>query len=387
MAAMSGTAVQFLRQAPAPNLPPPASRAGMLGWLRTNLFSSPFNIALTLLAILFIAWMVPPLLRFLLIDATWSGADREACIPSPARPNPGACWAFVRVWSSYFVYGFYPIGQRWRVDLFFLALAFGVGWLLWLKAPRRDIGAVYFFIVLPILSLILLGGLPLIGLSYVPTNLWGGILVTIVVATIGMVFSLPLGILLALGRRSRIAVVRWLSIVFIEFVRGVPLITVLFMASVMLPLFVPEPFAPDKLVRALIGVAMFASAYMAEVVRGGLLAVPRGQYEAAQALGLSYWRMTALIILPQALRVTLPNIVNVFIALFKDTTLVFIVGIFDFLRTVEVARGDQKWASPVTGLTGYAIAALFYFVCCFAMSRYAKRVEARLARRSAHKGR
>ncbi len=251
--------------------------------------------------ILFIAWIVPPLLRFLLIDAVWSGADREACLASPARPNPGACWAFVRVWSSYFVYGFYPAGQRWRVDLFFLALAFGVVWLLWLRAPRRDIGAVYFFIVLPILSLILLGGLPLIGLANVPTTLWGGILVTIVVATIGIVFSLPLGILLALGRRSRIPVVRWLSVMFIEFVRGVPLITVLFMASVMLPLFVPERFAPDKLVRALIGVAMFASAYMAEVVRGGLVAVPRGQYEAAQALGLTYWRMMALIILPQAL--------------------------------------------------------------------------------------
>ena len=379
--------VQFLRQAPAAILPPPASRAGVFGWLRVNLFSSPFNIALTLIAILVIAWIVPPLIRFLLVDATWSGADREACIPSPARPNPGACWAVIRVWSSYFAYGFYPAGQRWRVDLFFLALAFGVGWLLWLRAPRRDIGAVYFFIVLPILSLVLLGGLPLIGLSYVPTNLWGGILVTIVVATIGMVFSLPLGILLALGRRSRIPVVHWLSIMFIEFVRGVPLITVLFMASVMLPLFVPEPLAPDKLVRALIGVAMFASAYMAEVVRGGLVAIPRGQYEAAQALGLSYWRMTALIILPQALRVTLPNIVNVFIALFKDTTLVFIVGIFDFLRTVEVARGDQKWASPITSLTGYAFAALFYFVCCYAMSRYAQRVEARLARRSAYKGR
>jgi len=385
MAAISP--VQFLRQAPAASQPPPSLRAGVFGWLRVNLFSSPFNIALTLIAILLIAWIVPPVVRFLLIDATWSGVDREACIPSPARPHPGACWAFVRVWSSYFVYGFYPSGQRWRVDLFFLALALGIGWLLWLRAPRRDIGAVYFFIVLPILSPILLGGLPLIGLSHVPTNLWGGILVTIVVATIGMVFSLPLGILLALGRRSRVPVVRWLSIMFIEFVRGVPLITVLFMASVMLPLFVPEPLAPDKLVRALIGVAMFASAYMAEVVRGGLVAIPRGQYEAAQALGLSYWRITALIILPQALRVTLPNIVNVFIALFKDTTLVFIVGIFDFLRTVEVARGDQKWASPITSLTGYAFAAMFYFVCCYAMSRYAQRVEARLARRSAYKGR
>jgi general L-amino acid transport system permease protein len=381
------TGVQFLRQAPAPSLPPPLLQAGTLGWLRVNLFSSPLNIALTLFCILVIAWVVPPLVRFLLIDATWSGDDRQACLASPANPNPGACWAFIRVWVSYLVYGFYPIGQRWRVDLFFLALAFGIGWLAWLRAPRRDIGAAYFFIALPALSLILLTGMPLIGLSSVPTNLWGGILVTIVVATIGMVFSLPLGILLALGRRSRIPVVRWLSIVFIEFVRGVPLITVLFMASVMLPLFVPEPLAPDKLVRALIGVAMFASAYMAEVVRGGLLAIPLGQYEAAQALGLSFWRMTALIILPQALRVTLPNIVNVFIALFKDTTLVFIVGIFDFLRTVEVARGDPKWASPVTSLTGYVFAALFYFVCCYAMSRYAQRVEARLARRSALKRR
>src|ERR1700720_100902 len=377
----------YLRDAPAKLLPAPVASTGVLGWMRSNLFSSPANIALTVICVAAIVWIVPPLLRFFIFDAVWSGADREACLASEQHPEPGACWAFVRVWSSYFVYGFYPASQRWRVDLFFLALAFGAGWLLWLRAPRRDIGAVYFFVVLPILSLILLGGLPLIGLSYVPTNLGGGILVTIVVATIGMVFSLPLGILLALGRRSRIPVVRWLSIMFIEFVRGVPLITVLFMVSVMLPLFVPEPLAPDKLVRALIGVAMFASAYMAEVVRGGLLAIPRGQYEAAQALGLSFWRMTALIILPQALRVTLPNIVNVFIALFKDTTLVFIVGIFDFLRTVEVARGDQKWASPVTSLTGYAFAALFYFVCCFAMSRYARRVEARLARRSAQKGR
>jgi len=383
----SHTQVQFLRQAPAASLPPPALRAGALGWLRVNLFSSALNIALTLLCVVLIAWVVPPLVRFLLVNATWSGNDREACLASAANPDPGACWAFIRVWFSYFVYGFYPMGQRWRVDLFFLALAFGIGWLAWLRAPRRDIGAAYFFIVLPVLSLILLSGMPLIGLSSVPTNLWGGILVTIVVATIGMVFSLPLGILLALGRRSRIPVLRWLSIMFIEFVRGVPLITVLFMASVMLPLFVPEPLAPDKLVRALIGVAMFASAYMAEVVRGGLLAIPRGQYEAAQALGLSFWRLTALVILPQALRVTLPNIVNVFIALFKDTTLVFIVGIFDFLRTVEVARGDQKWASPVASLTGYVFAALFYFVCCYAMSRYAQRVEARLARRSALKRR
>src|SRR5580700_5904784 len=240
MAAMSESAVQFLRQAPAASQPPPSSRAGVFAWLRANLFSSPFNIALTLICILLIAWIVPPLLRFLLIGATWSGADREACIASPTRPNPGACWAFVRVWFSYFVYGFYPTGQRWRVDLFFLALAFGVAWLLRLSAPRRDLGALYFFVVLPVLSFLLLHGAPYIGLAVVPTALWGGILVTIVVATIGIVFSLPFGILLALGRRSDKPVVRLFAIGFIEFVRGVPLITVLFMASVMLPLFVPE---------------------------------------------------------------------------------------------------------------------------------------------------
>jgi general L-amino acid transport system permease protein len=382
MAAASDLPVAFLRQTSASRLPPPTLRGGIAGWLRTNLFSSPLNIALTLFCLLVIAWAAPPLVRFLLIDANWAGSDREACLPSPGNPHPGACWAFVRVWLSYFVYGFYPIDQRWRVDVFFAMLAVGIVWLLWLDAPRRAVGAVYFFVALPILSLTLLSGLPAIGLSFVPTNLWGGVLVTIVVATVGMVFSLPLGILLALARRSHLPIVKWLAVAFIEFVRGVPLITVLFMASVMLPLFVPEQLAPDKLVRALIGVAMFASAYMAEVVRGGLNAIPRGQYEAAQALGLSYSRMNALVILPQALRVTLPNIVNTFIGLFKDTTLVFIVGIFDFLRTVEVARGDPRWASPEVSVTGYVFAAFFYFVCCYAMSRYAKRVETRLVRRA-----
>jgi general L-amino acid transport system permease protein len=312
----------------------------------------------------------------------WSGTSGEACAASPEHPDPGACWAFVRVWFSYFVYGFYPLSQRWRVDVFFVAFALGIVWLLRLSAPRRDLAAVYFFVVLPVLSYVLLHGMPLLGLVVVSTSLWGGILVTIVVAAIGIVFSLPLGILLALGRRSTLPVVKIVSVTFIEFVRGVPVITVLFMASVMLPLFVPERFAPDKLFRALIGVALFASAYMAEVVRGGLAAVPRGQYEAAGALGLSYWRMMGLVILPQALRITLPNILNTFIGLFKDTTLVFVVGIFDFLRTLEAARADPKWAVPNIPLTGYAFAAIFYFICCYGMSRYARRMEVRLARAS-----
>jgi general L-amino acid transport system permease protein len=370
----------YVRVLPTEPLPPPAADAGIIGWLRANLFSVVGNVVLTLICLAVIALVVPPLVRFFVIDAVWSGSSREACLASVEQPHPGACWAFVRVWFSYFIYGFYPLGERWRVDLFFLALAFGVVWLCRLSAPRRGIGAIYFFVVLPMLSYVLLHGAPLIGLKIVPTSLWGGMLVTVVVATIGIVVSLPLGILLALGRRSGLPVVKVAAVGFIEFVRGVPVITVLFMASVMLPLFVPERLAPDKLVRALIGVALFASAYMAEVVRGGLAAVPRGQYEAASALGLTWWRLMALVILPQALRVTLPNIVNTFIGLFKDTTLVFVVGIFDFLRTIEVARADPSWAAPNVAVTGYVFAALFYFACCYGMSRYARTVETRLAR-------
>ena len=203
---------------------------------------------------------------------------------------------------------------------------------------------------------------------------------TIVVSWVGIVFSLPIGILLALGRRSNMPAVKLFSVIFIEFVRGVPLITVLFMASVMLPLFVPDAWSPAKMMRALVGIAMFASAYMAEVVRAGLQAIPKGQYEGAMAVGLNYRQMMRLVVLPQALKITIPNIVNTYIGLFKDTTLVVIVGIFDFLRTVEVSRIDPKWAAPTTSATGYVFAALFYFIFCYGMSRYAKGVEARLAK-------
>jgi general L-amino acid transport system permease protein len=332
-----------------------------------------------LIALLF-AWIVPDLVRFLLIDAVWTGADRDACREVVQHRAIGACWPFVWERWSYFVYGSYPIPERWRVDTFFVMLAIGVVWLLWLRAPRRDLGSVYFFVVLPVASFILLTGWRAIGLEPVDTSLWGGILVTIVVASVGIICSLPIGIVLALGRRSRMPAIRLFSVIFIEFVRGVPLVTVLFMASVMLPLFVPEQYSPDKLLRALVGIALFASAYMAEVVRAGLQAIPKNQFEGAMAVGLSYSQMMRLIVLPQALKITIPNIVNTYIGLFKDTTLVFIVGIFDFLHTVEVSRIDPKWATPVTSTTGYAVAAIFYLVFCYAMSRYARATEARLAK-------
>ena len=370
----------FVRRTTIAPRPPPAAMTGAIGWLRENLLSTPFNVGLTVAIGLLLAWAIPELVKFLLIDAVWSGTDRDACLESVQHREIGACWPFVWERLPYFIYGSYPISQRWRVDVFFAMLAIGVVWLLWLNAPRRDLGSIYFFVILPVASFILLTGWTAVGLQPVDTVLWGGVLVTIVVASVGIVVSLPLGILLALGRRSHMPAVRTLSIIFIEFVRGVPLVTVLFMAGVMLPLFVPEQLSPDKLVRALIGIAIFASAYMAEVVRAGLQAIPRGQYEGAMAVGLRYWQMMRLIILPQALKVTIPNIVNTYIGLFKDTTLVFIVGIFDLLRTIEVARIDPKWATPVTSTTGYAVAAVFYLIFCYGMSRYARAMEARLAK-------
>lgn len=369
----------YIRAAPAPFMSPPLATAGPLGWIRNNLFPSVGSGALTVLIAVVLIWIALPLIDFLVIDAVWTGSDREACLPTSEHPVAGACWAFIGDRFAYIIYGSYPIAGRWRVDLFFAMLAFGTTWLLWLDAPRRDLASIYFFAFLPAASFVLLHGFEFIGLPVVDTALWGGMTVTIVVAAVGIVVSLPIGVVLALGRRSELPAIRLLSTLFIEFVRGVPLITVLFMASVMLPLFVPETWSPDKLMRALVGVALFSSAYMAEVVRAGLQSMPKGQYEAAHALGLSYWQSLRLIILPQALKVTIPNIVNSYIALFKDTTLVFFVGIFDFLKTIEVARVDPKWATPVTSTTGYLFAALVYFICCYAMSRYASGIEKRLA--------
>ena len=214
----------------------------------------------------------------------------------------------------------------------------------------------------------------------VKTELWGGLLVTLVVALVGLTGAFPIGILLALGRRSKMPLVRWASVAFIEFVRGVPLITILFMSSVMLPLFLPDGISFDKLLRALIGVMMFQGAYMAETIRGGLQAIPRGQSEAADALGLSYPQKIGLIVLPQALKLVIPGIVNSFVGLFKDTSLVLIIGLFDLLGIVQLnSNADPNWSSPTTNLTGYVFAALIFWIFCFGISRYSQMVERRLA--------
>ena len=379
MAAAADTPLHFVRTESLESMPPPRLMRGPVAWIRENLFSGPFNTALTLFSLYIIYLIGPPLLNFLLLDAVWTGENRDACRSETAGRAVGACWAFVKQRFGYFVYGSYPVDQRWRVDIWFALLALGVGWMLWLGAPRRALGAIYFFVVFPIASFLLLSGAEWLGLVPVPTALWGGMLVTFVISIVGIVFSLPLGVLLALGRRSKLPIVRFASVIFIEFVRGVPLITVLFMANTMLPLFLPEGMTIDRLMRPLVGVALFAAAYMAEVVRGGLQAIPKGQYEGAMSLGLNYWKMMVFIILPQALRIVIPGIVNTFIGLFKDTTLVTIVGIFDFIKTIEASRIDPAWAAPTINFTGYAFAAMFYFVFCFGMSRYSLMVERRLA--------
>jgi len=363
---------ETLRDSAAEVRPPPAP--SIIATARKNLFGSWGAGLATLAGLALIALALPPLVRFLILDAVWLAPDGAAC----RAPGAGACWAFIAAKLPYLVYGAYPQGERWRVDV---ALACGgvlIVWLLWLDAPRRRLAALLFFVAYPALAFVLLHGAPVLGLARVETNLWGGILVSLLVALVGIVVSLPLGVLLALGRRSRLPVLSLACTSFIEIVRGVPMITVLFMANTMLPLFVPEEFAPDRLLRPLIGVALFASAYMAEVVRGGLQAIPKGQLEAAEALGLHAWPRLRRVVLPQALAHVVPGIVNTFIGLFKDTTLVAVVGIFDFLRTIESARLDPAWAGPTISTTGYVFAALFYFIFCFGMSRYSLFVERRL---------
>lgn len=372
---MTATAYDFayVRKEEEPILAPPRRESGIVAWMRTNLFSSIGNTVLTLAGIAFILWVVPPVIRWAFVDAVWNGTSREDCV----APGAGACWAFVEAKFAQFMYGRYPIDQRWRVDLTGILLLIGLIPMAIPRVPYKKENAFYLLVIFPILAFwLLVGGF--FGLPYVETSLWGGLLVTLVVAITGMVVAMPLGVLLALGRRSQLPVIRFLSITFIEFWRGVPLITVLFMASVMLPIFLPPGVNFDKLLRALVGVALFTAAYMAEVVRGGLQAVPKGQYEAAQAMGLGYWQMMRLIVLPQALRVVIPGIVNSFISLFKDTSLVLIIGLFDLLGIVQLNFADANWASPQTPLTGYVFAAFVFWLFCFGMSRYSIYTERRL---------
>jgi general L-amino acid transport system permease protein len=367
----------FVRTAMVAPQAPPHPQGGILTPIRQRLFGGIGNSILTVLGVALLAAVAWPAVRFLFIDAVWHGRDRTDCLAETVGANVGACWPFIAAKFDQLMFGFYPASQRWRV-----LFVYGLGALLLapLLVPRvahKRLNAALFFLVFPIVAaVLLLGGV--FGLAEVETRLWGGLLVTLVISYAGIVGSLPLGILLALGRRSDLPVVRSASVLFIEFWRGVPLLTVLFFATYMLPLFLPGNWQIDGLLRVLIGLILFSSAYLAEVVRAGLQAIPRGQIEAAQALGLGYWRTMGLVVLPQALRLVIPGLVNHFIALFKDTTLVLIVAIFDLLGQLRAAFADPNWATPVTLFTGFAFAGAIYFVVSFAMSRYALFTERRL---------
>jgi general L-amino acid transport system permease protein len=366
----------YVREAPEPEDPPPTLTSGALAWARANLFSSPGSSLTTIGLLALIAYLLPQLIAWATTQAVWSATNGAAC----RQHQDGACWAFVIAKWDYLRFGSYPVPERWRVDAVEAIGAVLIAWLLWTNAPRRAWGALLFFVVYPILALVLLRGSSLLGLPFVDTLLWGGVFVSLLTAVVGIVFSLPLGVFLALGRRSSLPAVRLASVVFIEFVRGVPFITILFMANNLLPLFLPERWAPDRFLRPLAGIVMFSAAYMAEEVRGGLQSLGRGQYEAALALGLNYPRMMGLVILPQALTLVIPGIVNNFIGLFMDTTLISVVGMTDFLEAMNNAIKDPVWAGPTIMVTGYVFAGIFYFSFCYGMARYSAHVERILAK-------
>jgi general L-amino acid transport system permease protein len=374
---MAAIQSSYIRRSLAEPEPPPMARRGPFALMRARLLDRPSNAALTVISGAIIALLVWPTIKFLFIDAVWDGASRVDCLPETVGREVGACWPFIKAKFPQLMYGFYPESERWRVNVTY---ALGVILLVPLLIPRvpyKGVNAILFFGVFPIAGFFLLVG-GVFGLAHVETRVWGGLLITLVISFTGIIFSLPLGIVLALGRRSELPIMRTLCIAFIEIWRGVPLITVLFFATYMLPFFLPGNWKIDGLLRVLIGVVLFAGAYMAEVVRGGLQAIPRAQFEGAMALGLGYWRMMGLVILPQALRLVIPGIVNSFIALFKDTSLVLIVAIFDLLGQLRAAFADPTWAAPVTLLTGFAFAGMIYFLVSFGMSRFSIFVERRL---------
>ena len=358
-----------------PDLPPPASEVGAIGWIRHNLFSSTTNIVITVLTFYLLYVIVPPMLNWLFLDAVFVADSRDDCraIAAAAGEQLGACWAFIGKRFQIFVYGFYPADERWRVNIAFILMVAALVPVLFDNVPNRKYG-LWFALASPvIIAWLLLGGM---GLTPVSTDKFGGFMLTLVIGITGIVGSLPLGIALALGRQSSMPAVRMVCVGFIEFIRGVPLITLLFVASTMLNYFLPPGTTFDLLLRVLIMVILFSAAYLAEVVRGGLQAIPKGQIEAADSMGLKYWQSMRLIILPQAMKISIPGIVNTFIGLYKDSTLVIIIGLFDPLGMGRASLADTKWQGLSTEI--YVFVAIFFFVSCFSMARYSLYLEKKL---------
>jgi len=336
--------------------------------LNRKINSNWFNAVLTLLIIFVLIQNVPPLFNWLFFDADFIGTSKEEC------SREGACWIFINVWLKRFVYGLYPNSEIWRINLSFLMLIALVifGFFASIKIKKYII--IFLLFIFPFIAINLISG-GNFGLLWVETAAWGGLSLTFIISIFALLFCFPVGMFLALGRRSSAPVIRYSSIGFIEFWRGVPLITVLFMASVMMPMFLPDGTYMDKLVRVIIAITLFEAAYMAEVIRGGLQALPKGQYDAGKSLGMGYWRMHLLVILPQALKLVIPGIANTFLALVKDTPLILVVGLLELVGMIDMAKTNPDWLGFAT--EGYVFAGVVFWFICFNMSRYSQRLERR----------
>ena len=337
--------------------------------INTNFNSSNINAALTLLVIFALIKFIPPVLNWFVFDADFLGNSKEDCT------SGGACWVFVKVWFNRFLYGMYPDAEQWRINTAFIMLFSLVGAAFFVPERLKKYLLIFLLFVYPIIGLKLISGGDF-GLKFVETGAWGGLSLTFIVSAFALILCFPVGMFLALGRRSNLPAIRYSSIGFIELWRGVPLITVLFMSAVMFPMFLPDGTYVDKLIRVLIAITLFEAAYMAEVIRGGLQALPRGQYDAAKSLGMGYWNMHFLIILPQALKLVIPGIANTFLALVKDTPLIFVVGLLELAGMVNLAKTNPKWLGMA--MEGYVFAGLVFWVICYAMSRYSQNLEKKL---------
>jgi general L-amino acid transport system permease protein len=365
--------------APVFRPPPLAAGAGPLGWARVNLFNSVVSSIVTVVLGALIVWWGWKFIDWGVVNAVWSvpqgksGPDASAC---QAAQGIGACWAMVKDKYRFILFGRYPYDDQWRPAIV-VALFIGLYIISAIRTFWRKELLLIWVGVLTLIGILMWGGI--LGMEYVPQDTWGGLPITLILATFGLAAAFPLSVLVALGRRStQLPAVKLLCVLYVELIRGVPLITLLFMASVMFPLFMPEGVNLDKLLRAQLAIILFAAAYLAEVIRGGLQSLPKGQYEAADALGLSYWKKTGFIILPQALRLVIPPLVNTFIGFFKDTSLVLIIGIFDLLTAGKVAIADPIWQAYST--EDYIVLAAIYFVFCYVMARYSRGLERELSK-------
>ena len=337
-----------------------------LDTLNKNINSNWFNSILTLLLIFTLIKSLPTLLNWLFFDANFTGTSKEECTGS------GACWVFINVWFERLMYGLYPNDQIWRINTAFITLILTVGAAFFVSEKNKKYIIVFLLFVFPFILISLLSG-GNFGLEKIPTNEWGGLALTFIISIFAILFCFPVGMFLALGRRSDAPVIKYSSIGFIEFWRGVPLITVLFMASVMFPMFLPDGTFLDKLIRVIIAITLFEAAYMAEVIRGGLQALPRGQYDAGKSLGMGYWRLHLLVILPQALKLIIPGIANTFLALVKDTPLIFVVGLSEVVGMLQMAKTNPKWLGYA--MEGYIFASILFWAICYAMSKYSQYLE------------